>query len=195
MRALEWRDVDLAGKVIRLRPEISKNKDGRLVPIKGELLEIIERAKQKRRLDCPYVFHEDGQRIGSFRKAWKTACVAAGLGSFVEETQHKLTADTTGDATQQAQVKAGKKKPKKYRGIIVHDLRRSAVRTMVRAGIPEQVAMSLSGHKTRSVFDRYNVVSEADLANPAERLQAHLEEQPTVPVIVPVIITPAKAVG
>ena len=45
MRALEWRDVDLAGNVIRLRPETSKNKDGRLLPIKGELLEIIERAK------------------------------------------------------------------------------------------------------------------------------------------------------
>ena len=39
MRALEWRDVDVAGKVIRLRPEVSKNKDGRLLPIKGELLE------------------------------------------------------------------------------------------------------------------------------------------------------------
>ncbi|MGE5304691.1 MAG: tyrosine-type recombinase/integrase [Alphaproteobacteria bacterium] len=45
MRKLEWRDVDLAGKVVRLRPEISKNKDGRLLPIDGELLEIIERAK------------------------------------------------------------------------------------------------------------------------------------------------------
>jgi hypothetical protein len=46
MKALEWRDIDLAGKVIRLRPEISKNKDGRLLPIKsGELLEIVERTK------------------------------------------------------------------------------------------------------------------------------------------------------
>src|SRR4029453_15033166 len=79
MRALEWRDIDLAGKVIRLRPEISKNKEGRLLPIKGALLELIERAREKRLLSCPYVFQEDGQRIGSFRKAWKTACVAVGL--------------------------------------------------------------------------------------------------------------------
>ena len=91
--------------------------------------------------------------------------------------------------------KREKRCPKKDRGIIVHDLGRSAVRNRVRTGIPEGVAMSLSGHKTRSVFDRYNVVSEADLANAAERLQTHLEEQPRVPVIVPVIITPAKAVG
>jgi integrase len=144
--------------VIRLRPQVSKNKDGRLLPITGELIGIVQRATAKRVLSCRHVFHENGRAIGSFRKAWKTACKAAGIGQ-----------------------------------IIVHDLRRSAVRNMVRAGIPERVAMSLSGHKTRSVFDRYNIVSEADLTKAAERLQAHLEEQPRVPVIVPIIITPAKA--
>jgi integrase len=159
MKALEWRDVDLPGKVVRLRPEISKNKDGRLLPLQGELLEIIERAKQTRQLSCPYVFHDNGQSIGDFRKVWKRACKQAGLGT-----------------------------------IIVHDLRRSAVRNMVRAGIPERVAMSLSGHKTRSVFDRYNIVSEADLARATQRLQAHLEEQPRVPVVVPIIIAPTKTV-
>jgi integrase len=142
MKALQWRDVDLVGRIVRLRPEISKNKDGRILPLSGQLLQIMERASSNRRPDCPFVFHRDSEPIGDFRKAWSKACGAAGL-----------------------------------QPILVHDLRRTAVRNMVRAGISDRVAMTLSGHKTRSVFDRYNIVSEADLADAAERLQTHLQSQ------------------
>jgi integrase len=85
----------------------------------------------------------------NLRKAWHRACVAAGLGTLTEV----------------------KDKDPVYSGLIVHDLRRSAIRNLIRAGVRETVAMAISGHRTRSVFDRYNIVSTEDIAAAMKQVQ------------------------
>jgi integrase len=96
--------------------------------------ELIEMLTQSRAKKGP-VFYQ-----GAFRKSWISACIKAGLGHW-----------------------EGTNGGRRYEGLIVHDLRRSAVRNLVKAGVPERVAMKISGHKTRSVFDRYHIVSTDDI--------------------------------
>jgi integrase len=81
----------------------------------------------------------------NLRKEWQKACAACGLGRIIEVED--------------------KKYDPRYEGLTIHDLRRSAVRNLINAGVPERVAMQITGHKTRSVFDRYHTVSMTDVSS------------------------------
>ena len=146
---IQWPEVDLVAKRIRLEPGTTKGDEGRTLPIyNGEMLEWLKMSrevKEARYPECSAVFHREGGPIRSFKNAWASACARAGVPE-----------------------------------LLFHDLRRTAVRNMVRAGIPEKIAMQISGHKTRSVFDRYNIVSDRDLDLAAERMERHFERMGTI---------------
>ena len=126
---------------------------------------MIERRIAKRRLDCPLIFHRDGKPVGDFRKAWQQACVRAGLGRFITDAAGRVIG---------------------YEGKLPYDLRRTAVRNMVRAGVPERVAMEISGHRSRSVFDRYNVTSDRDLRDAVIKTGSYIESLPATPSVTPI---------
>ena len=87
----------------------------------------------------------------NLRKEWVTACAAASLGTVTEVE--------------------GRPYDPVYCGLTLHDLRRSAVRNLVNAGVPERVAMKITGHRTRSVFDRYHIVSPDDVTNAMQMVE------------------------
>lgn len=142
---LRWTNVAFDAGEVRLDPGTTKTGEGRVFPFTIELRALLDRrwtvTRDRERalgMAIPHVFTRgDGKPVGSFNKAWATACRAAGVP-----------------------------------GRVLHDFRRTAVRNLIRAGIPERVAMQMVGWKSRQMLDRYHIVNTADLVEAARRLDA-----------------------
>jgi hypothetical protein len=118
----------------------------------------VEEIQHKTGRIVPWLFaRDDGAPVGDFKKAWGTACIKAGY--FRVEP---IGEPVAGEAPKSRKV------PTK----IVHDFRRSAVRNLIRAGIPETTAMAMTGHRTREVFKRYAIVDEQMLQEAGAKLAA-----------------------
>ena len=174
MLTLKKTQVDVNACTLRLEPGTTKNGDGRLVCLTPELLGLIQGQLDRVQFlelrlgrSIPWLFpHLDGryngQRISDFRGAWKRACLAAMLKGLEGEARER----------RRRQLLANPKQG--LLGMLRHDLRRTAVRNLVNRGVPERVAMKITGHRTRSVFDRYHIVTPADLQEAARKLAGTL---------------------
>jgi len=177
---LKWSHIDFEHRFIRLDAAQTKTRSARQIPIPAEPFEMLGLQKQARDLACPACEHvffrarRPNERasspalmpLGDFERDWQRACVAAGLGKMV-----------------------GPEGRQRYRGLLLHDLRRSAIREILRSGTHQHVAMKIGGWKTDSMCRRYNIISEADLTAAAKRLTEHLD------VATPAAPDPAREVG
>jgi integrase len=178
--ALQWPQVDLSERCVRLEPGETKNDDARMIPLAPELYEVLKLQREIRDQcypESPWVFSRAGNQIRNFRKAWDNACERKQLEELC--AKHRLLSDGVNAELRERLKAAGVDVPANESANLFHDLRRTGVRNLVRAGVPERVAMMISGHKTRAVFDRYNIVSEADLKDAARRLGEYLAHKGT----------------
>jgi len=147
INGLTWNQVDLSNGIVRLEAGETKNDAARTVYLDDELQQV-------------------------FTDQWEARKTSSKLSPYVFPDKDGINRiHCFWGAWQKAckDTQIGNK--------IFHDFRRTAVRNMVRAGIPEGVAMKVSGHKTRSVFERYNIVNDADLKLAAEKQEIYLKSQ------------------
>ena len=127
-----------------IRLHETKNDEPRVVPIPSFLRMLLRNV---------------GPRTGrvfdatNLRKEWMDACAACGLGTKIEVDR--------------------KPDDPRHKGLSIHDLRRSAVRNLARAGVPESTAMKISGHRTRSVFDKYAIACKTNLTTAMSKVETN----------------------
>jgi integrase len=149
-----WENVSNDCSEIELPAEITKTGEPLTLPLVGDGLKDVAEylRKQKRRPGrCIFEIGEDGAKSGgreAYRYHWNRACDKLGFGTYQRKTR-------------------------RYTGLRPHDLRRSAIKNLIRSGVPRHVAMNISGHKTESVFNRYHIVETAEISEALIRAGKH----------------------
>ncbi len=145
LRFLSW---DAVSKQ-EIRLGTTKNGEPRSLPLDSELQQLVDRLRKAREYDTPsgaglsgYVFHRHGKPLSknTFGKQWRRACINARLGRRVKNEKNVLA----------------------YIGKHFHDFRRTAARNMIRAGVPQSIAMRVTGHATDAMFVRYDITDDRD---------------------------------
>ena len=140
----QWKHLDLQTGEARLEPSMTKTREGRVIFLPVEALEALRAWRQ-----TTEELERKTQRIINHVFHFNGHPIKDFLGSW------RVATKTAG-----------------VPGMLFHDLRRTSVRNYVRSGVPERVAMSISGHKTRSIFERYNIVSPRDLQEAASKVSS-----------------------
>jgi integrase len=131
-KRITWSMVAKDCSEIELPGEITKTGEPLTLPLAGPLAEIATTLKKMFRDESRPVFD-----VSDLRYSWYKACAASGFGVYDSKTRV-------------------------FRGLKLHDFRRSAARNLIRAGVDRGTAMSITGHKTESVFERYNITDATD---------------------------------
>jgi len=143
--------VDLTARVIRLRPEEAKNGSGRTIALEGELWDLIQRRYSARLLPT---------KLDRIKMATLVFHHNGGKQVIRMDIAWKAACRAAGCSA-------------------ISTTSAARLRNMIRAGVPQAVAMAISGHKTSSMFQRYNITSEDDLRQAAQRVQLYVDGLPT----------------
>lgn len=160
---LRWRDID--DGEINLPGQFTKNGEPLKMPLVGMLSMLIASREETKVIKTPtggqisdLVFHRNGKPIrqSGFRSIWVDACIRAGQG--------RIVCKKCGQQGVKLYQKCSHcRASMKYEGRLFHDLRRSAARDMIRAGVAQTIAMKITGHRTATMFQRYNIADTDDL--------------------------------
>jgi integrase len=158
LKKIQWPQINWDKGIVELRPKTTKNSEGRWIPIWGDMREYLDQQKAIRDHDfptCPWVFfwhddHHEGSIPGTR------------LVNFDWSWKRACTS-------------AG------YPGLLIHDLRRSAIKFADQeAGISSRLVRLMSGHKTESVYQRYNIAGANDVAKMGRALDEFVNGKPKV---------------